>query len=460
MQPAIDTIKDTSRNIGRSATFKLFTISVLILILLIPAGMVKSLIQERDYRHQSVIDEISEKWGGPQIITGPVLTVPYLKHVKDKEGKTTTWIRHLHLLPDAVNIHSQITPHVRYRGIYKAILYNTTLSIEGKFPRIPLDDLSIAPENIQWKSAVISLGITDMRGITDRIKASFAGAPLSMEPGLETAEVIQSGVNANIVMDSRASAYPFQFSLNLNGSRELQFTPVGKETIVTVQSEWQDPSFGGAFLPAERSISEKGFSAKWKILHLNRNYPQHWNGEAHDLSGSTFGVSLFNPVDVYQKSTRTAKYALMFIVFTFLAFFISEIMNRLRVHPVQYLLIGLGIIVFYTLLLSISEHAGFGLAYLVSASCVIGMITGYTKAILKHRTVTAMVGGILTVLYAYLYIVLQLEDYALLMGSIGLFLVLAAVMFFTRKIDWYAAPQENFKPRSAKPTHATGNSTL
>ena len=157
---------------------------------------------------------------------------------------------------------------------------------------------------------------------------------------------------------------------------------------------------------------------------------------------STFGVKLFSPVDIYQKSIRTAKYALMFIVFTFLAFLLSEFMNRLRVHPVQYLLIGLAIIIFYTLLLSISEQINFGASYLISAGAVISLITGYAKAILKKRVVTLMVGGILAILYAYLYILLQLEDYALLMGSIGLFIVLSVIMYVTRKIDWYISPQE------------------
>jgi inner membrane protein len=188
-------------------------------------------------------------------------------------------------------------------------------------------------------------------------------------------------------------------------------------------------------LPVERTVTEQGFTAKWKVLHLNRNYPQYWKGRGHDLSQSTFGVRLFRPVDIYQKSMRTAKYALMFIVFTFMAFFISEVMNRLRVHPVQYLLIGLAMIVFYTLLLSISEH-------LISAGAVIGLFSGYAKAILKNRAVTVMVSGVLAILYAYLYILLQLEDYALLMGSVGLFGVLSAVMYLTRKIDWYAIQPE------------------
>ena len=277
-----------------------------------------------------------------------------------------------------------------------------------------------------------------------------------MEPGVETAEVIQSGVSAAIRLDSTRRPRPFKLVLNLNGSSRINFAPVGKVTSVKADSTWRDPSFGGAFLPTERTISEKGFSARWKVLHLNRNYPQYWKGGGCDLSPSLFGVTLFSPVDIYQKSMRTAKYALMFIVFTFLAFFFSEIMNRLRVHPVQYLLIGLAVILFYTLLLSISEHIRFGMAYLFSATAIIGLITGYAAAILKNRPITLMVGGILTILYAYLYILLQMEDYALLMGSIGLFAVLSGVMYLTRKVDWYAIQPERLKTANRKPLNAPG----
>ena len=448
---ATNHIKETTKKIGSSVTFKLITICALVLVLLIPASMVTSLIHERNNRKQGVIDEINAKWGRVQTIIGPVISIPYLKYIKDKDGTARSVTKYLHILPDTVGIKSRIIPEVRYRGIYEAVLYNTTLSIDGFFPRTPLEDLRIAPENIDWSGAFISLGITDMGGIKDRIDATFDGKRLSMEPGVETADVIKSGISADIQLDDNLKSYPFHFALNLNGSRQINFAPVGKETTVTARSSWNDPSFGGAFLPIEREVDEQGFSAKWKVLHLNRNYPQYWKGGGHDLSQSTFGVLLFSPVDIYQKSIRTAKYALMFIVFTFLAFLISEVMNRLRVHPVQYFLIGLAIIIFYILLLSISEQINFDVAYLISAGAVIGLITGYTKAIIKNRTVALMVGGILVILYTYLYILLQLEDYALLMGSIGLFAVLSITMYLTRKIDWYSIPQDVKKSNVAPP---------
>lgn len=251
---------------------------------------------------------------------------------------------YLHILPDTVRIESRITPQVRSRGIYEAVLYNTTLSIDGSFPRMSITGLRIPPENILWQNAFISLGISDMRGIKERIAAEFDSSALTMEPGIETADVIASGASAGIRLDDGANPHPFHFDLNLNGSQQINFIPVGKVTTVTATSKWPDPSFCGAFLPVERTITEQGFEAKWKILHLNRNYPQYWKGAGKDIGSSAFGVTLFKPVDIYQKTMRTAKYALMFIVFTFMAFFISEVMKKLKVHPLQYLLIGLAII--------------------------------------------------------------------------------------------------------------------
>jgi inner membrane protein len=442
MQIDTNTIKESTSKIGRSVTFKLIVIFILILALLIPASMVKSLIIEREARKQGVVNEISDKWGREQTVTGPIISIPYKEYFENEEGKKISVTKYWHLLPDTLDIKSHISPEVRHRGIYEAVLYNTSLIISGTFPAPQSEGMCLPSENMQWSEAFISLGITDMRGIRDNIGASFSEQEISMNPGTETNDVIDSGISAGIRFDDNVKAFAFRLSLNLNGSQEIRFTPVGKTTTVSVQSPWKDPSFSGAFLPIERTVTEKGFSAKWKVLHVNRNYPQSWKGDSQSLSCSTFGVNLFTPVDIYQKSMRTAKYALMFIVFTFMAFFISEVIKGLRVHPVQYLLIGLAIIVFYALLLSMSEHTGFGVAYLISATAVISLISSYARSILKNNVLTSMVAAILIVLYGCLYILLQLEDYALLMGSVGLFVVLALVMYMTRKIDWYSSIPE------------------
>lgn len=436
-------IKKVAGMIANSVSFKIITIFVLILLLLIPSSMIKSLIRERENRKQEVIKEISSKWGHEQTIVGPIISIPYRKYFEDKDGKKTFSILYMHFLPDNIDITGKIFPKIRYRAIYEAVLYNTQVVITGNFSYPQIDEMDIPKENIVWSGAYISFGISDMRGIKEQIEAKINNIAISMNPGIESNDVIASGVSAKIQIKERVESYSFKFALNLNGTHQISFVPVGKLTTVSMSSSWPDPSFDGAYLPVERSIRKDGFTAKWKVLHLNRDYPQYWKGNKHKVYDSSFGVKLFIPIDIYQKSMRTAKYAIMFIVFTFMAFFFSEVMNKMRVHPIQYLLIGLAITMFYTLLISISEHINFDTAYLISSLAVIILIAGYAKSVLKHIYLSIMVGCILAILYAYFYLLLQLENYALLLGSIGLFVVLSLVMFMTRKIDWYSIKFED-----------------
>ncbi len=426
---------------NNSVSFKIVTIVILILILLIPTPMIKSLIREREGRKKAVINEISSKWGHEQTITGPIISIPYRTNQIDSRGRKIAATSFIHILPDDIVIASDISPVPRHRGIYEVALYNAKLELTGNFSCPQIKGINIPPENILWSGASISIGITDMRGIKDQIMATFNDHSLSMSPGIESNDIICSGISSKISLDEMNKKYPFKFIINLNGCHKIDFIPVGKTTTVKMKSTWTNPSFCGAYMPLKYTIrekEEKGFNAEWKILHLNRDYPQTWTGGRYRLQKSAFGVNLYIPVDIYQKSMRTTKYALLFIVLTFTAFFISEVMNKLRVHPIQYLLIGLAIIVFYSLLISLSEHINFNIAYAVSSISIILLITGYAKSILKNTKLSAMVCSVLIALYSYMYILLQLKDYTLSMGSIGLFVMLSIVMYMTRKIDWYA----------------------
>ncbi len=423
-----------------SVTVKLLAIGFLILLLLIPTFMVQSLISEREHRKSEAVQEISEKWGGAQVITGLVLSIPYRQPYTKPDGSRGYTTRHAHFLPKSVEVEGRLEPHIRYRGIYKAVLYDAKLVLRGRFERPTFARLDISEQDVLWDRAFLALGIGDMRGIREAITVTLDSTPIAMNPGIETQEVLASGVSARLPADYiRGREIPFQFNLDLNGSNHIRFTPVGETTQVALASNWKSPSFDGAFLPIEREVNDKGFTAKWKVLHLNRNFPQAWIGPREKIENSAFGVRLFVAADVYQQSTRTAKYAVLFIVLTFTTFFFSEIINHKRLHPIQYLLIGFALIIFYSLLIALSEHIRFGLSYLIASAAVIGLITAYTHWALDSPRLTALVGGILVILYGYLYIILQLEDYALLMGSIGLFVVLASVMYVTRNIDWYAA---------------------
>jgi inner membrane protein len=221
------------------------------------------------------------------------------------------------------------------------------------------------------------------------------------------------------------------------------FVPLGKQTKVNLKSKWQNPSFTGAFLPDKRDVGVNGFNATWEVLHLNRPYPQIFKGQIEGIGDSSFGVNLIVPVDEYQKSMRSAKYAVIFITLTFLIFFFVQVINGVRIHPIQYLIVGLALCIFYTLLIALSEHIPFIYSYLISSISIIGLITLYAKSIFKDNKLTAIICLILTMLYLFIYSIIQMEDYALLMGSIGLFIVLATIMYLSRKINWYEIKSKN-----------------
>ena len=434
-----ETAGKTKTFIRTSATLKIIAIAFLVLVLQIPSAMISSVMHERESRRDSVVQEINGKWGWSQTITGPFFTVPFKEYYTDKNKEQKSRIRYFHFLPDQLNITGKITPHIRYRSLYEAVLYTTQLKVSGRFTVPGMEQLTISPENILWDKALLSIGISDMRGIQEQISVKWSGTTYAVTPGLQTTDIASAGVKTRIPLSPEAGTATFSLQLHLNGSEAIRFIPVAEETVVELASDWPSPSFNGAFLPARRSVNEKGFSASWKVLHLNRNFPQVWQGNQYKVNEAAFGLKLLITADIYQKSIRISKYALMFIVFTFAAFFFTEVINRKRVHPIQYLLIGLAVTLFYVLLLSISEHLNFDTAYLISAGAITCLVTGYSQGILRNKYFTLTIFTVLLILYAYLYIVLQLEDYALLMGALGLFAVLSTVMYITRKVDWYSA---------------------
>ncbi len=435
--------------IRSSIILKLLSVGFLILILLIPANMVESLIWERQSTRENAVMEVSSKWGLAQTISGPVLSVPYKQYSRDSENRLVETTEYAHFLPDSLRITGSIEPEMRSRGIYDVVVYNANLQLKGVFPRPSFTEWNIPNENIRWENAFVAIGISDMRGIRTNIMLDRNGEQVPFEPGIETNQVLGSGASARTPVDPTDSAatMAFTFDLDLNGSDMLYFTPVGRETVVDLRSEWADPSFDGAFLPEQREISAEGFSAKWRVLHLNRNYPQAWRAGSFDLHSSDMGVRLMVPVDQYHKSLRSAKYATMLISLTFLIFFFVEVLNRRRIHPVQYILVGLALCVFYALLVALSEHISFDLAYAIAAIAVIGLIIAYSVPMFKQRRLTLLLGGILVLLFGFIFTIIQLEDLALLMGSIGLFLVLAIVMYLSRKVDWYSIQSTNAETR-------------
>lgn len=408
---------------------KVIVVAVLVIIMLFPIRMVISLIEEREDSQKAVQNEISQKIGGVQRITGPVLVLPYLTE--------TNKIGYSYCLPDDFKVNGDINTEARKRTLYKSLVYQSNLNIKGSFSLPCLDKLNIKQEQIQWDDAFILLGIPYLQGIKNKIVFNLNGKDFDVQPGVNDNTIIGSGLTVNITIDPSISKFEFGFDLVLNGSEGLYITPVGKESKIHLKSPWETVSFSGDFLPGEKTIGKDGFDAKWEIFDYNRNYVQTWIGNNDLLKQSSLGVEFKYPVDQYQMTMRSVKYAIVFIMLTFVVFFLVELLSRKRIHPVQYLLVSCALVLFYTLLLAISEHLDFKLSYFISAFATVALITAYSKTMFKNIKQACMMGGFLSILYTYLYIILQLENMSLLFGAAGLFIALAIVMFALRNVDWY-----------------------
>lgn len=443
----------TSTFIERNAALiKGFFIGFLVLLLLIPTLMIDSLIGEREVRKGEAVREVSSKWANSQKLIGPILRIPYFEISKvekvttsgKKEIEQTKNLEYAYFLPNQLTINGEISPEKRSRGIYDVIVYGSKTTFNGNFSGISLEQFKTLPENILWKDASILFTLSDFRGIEEEVeltwngKKSFftSGATLPFNSG-ETA-FISSGISAPIeIIDEGKGMYSFSFVANLKGSESLNFVPIGKTTQVNLKSKWQSPSFIGTFLPDKRTITANGFSATWKVLHLNRDFPQQWTGVAsNSMNDASFGVNLITPNDSYQQSSRSIKYAILIIALTFMAFFFLEILNNKRVHPFNYILIGLALCIFYTLLISISEFLSFNLSYFLATIMTIGLVFLYSKSIFDNVRLAGLVSLVMLILYGFIFVIIQLEDTALLIGSIGLFLILAVTMYISRKINW------------------------
>ncbi len=419
-----------------SLLVKLASMGFIILLLLIPNAMIQDMIQERQSRQSEAIAEISRSWGGAQSVAGPVLTIPY-EEITIVEGKKSVAIWTAHFLPEDLNIEGEMVPEIRRRSIYDAVLFQSDLILSGSFKQPDFRLLNIDPKRVLWDQAKLSVGVSGMSGIKSILNLDWNGSTLRMDPGAACPQLISSGVSAPVAME--AEAYRFSIPVKLNGSGALQFQPVGKQTQVNLKSTWPSPGFSGGFLPDTRTITASGFDASWQILDLNRNYPQQWKSNDFKFDeGTAFGVQLVQPVDEYAKNTRSAKYAILVIGLTFLTYFFFEVLRHFHIHPFQYLLVGLAISVFFLLLLSLSEHIGFDLAYFSAAVATVGLITVYSASVLQIRRLAIQLALILSAIYGFIFVVLQLEDFALLVGSLGIFIALALVMYHSRKVNWYA----------------------
>jgi len=424
---------------------RLFSVGLLALLLQIPIAMIGGLVAERQERRQAAVTEVSSKWGNVQSIIGPALVVPYAYRWTEASASglqiTRTETRNAIFLPQQLRVRGSIDSELRHRGIFSVPVYKVGLTLEGEFTRPSFSELGLDPAAVAWERAQLAIGISDARAIQQETAVTWNGKSVSFLPGTGAFTDGGTGIHAVVGLADGVQRAKFSFPLSLNGSLGVYLTPFAQNTTVELQSNYGHPSFQGNWLPVERSVSDAAFQAKWSIPFLGRNYPQAWKAEVgmrKEIDGSRFGVELVNPVDHYRMAERSVKYAGLFILLTFATLWLIEVLAGVRVHPIQYLMLGGALCLFYLLELSLSEHLGFPLAYTVASIAVVGMVAGYSVVILHNITRALFIVAAVSLLYAYLYILLMNEDYALLIGSVGLFLILAAIMYATRRVDWYA----------------------
>ena len=425
------------KSVNLQLSLKVVVIGFIALILLIPKMMILELIRERENTAESVKHEVTEKWSNPQTVRGPMLTIPYIERTSDGK-ETREQLRECHFLPKTLKVKGELIPQKLNRSIYQTVVYESSLEIGGQFETPDFEKLKINPADVLWEKANLSLAISDLRGINEMAALSWNGNSFPFSPGMDNPLLGTTGISLPM-SNAGENSFPgsFQIRLKLKGSEGLQFAPLGETTEVFLQSSWNDPGFQGNFLPAERSVDANGFTAGWKVLNYNRNFPQEWKDDEFTVTDADFGVKLVTVADHYQKSSRSAKYGILIILFIFLSFFLNEILTKQRIHPFQYILVGFAILIFYLLLLSIAEQTGFNWAYLISSLAVTGMVLAYSRTFVKSWMNSFLLTSILTLSFGFIFVLLQLESLALLVGSIGLFVVLGLTMFFTRKINWY-----------------------
>jgi len=427
-----------------SVIVKIAVIAILILALLIPSSWVQSIIQEREGTQQDVMKDVSDKWSGSQMIQGPVLVIPYKKEIRsldaNKKEVVRSEIQTLYVLPQDLQIKANITTDTLHRGLFKGVVYNSKVMVHGNFSKLDLAKSNIDPASIQYDKARIVFSVSDLKGLKSNPIIQLKDQKLNVEPAFDAKSPFEKGLQASFTLP-KDEQLDFSFALDLKGSDELSFLHTGKTTDVEVTSNWSTPSFSGRYLPDTRNIDQKGFNAKWRMLYYNRPFPQQWVNQDTMLTKksseeATFGVKLRLPVDQYQKTTRTTKYSTLIILLTFVSLFFTELIRRQYIHVFNYILIGAAMIIYYTLLLSFSEQLGFNMAYLIASLATITLISIFIASLLKNKQMAFLFGFILTTFYGFTYILIQLEQLSLMIGSILLFIIISLLMYFSRKINW------------------------
>ena len=416
---------NTQKNNGAKLWLKLTIIFALSLLLLIPQAIIQNMVDERRGTEMVAGIEVCEKWGDSRTVRGPVLFIP---------GDTST--HNVYLLPEVLDINSQVSTKTLKRGIYDFSVYEAPVRLTGTFA-LPKELNAEQVSHLKTSRAKLLFSINDFKGFVDYPTLTYDGKQVELQAeGMKLGDddALSYPVEVSGIMGGGTAEFALEVSLK--GSSSIRFVPVGRTTTLHVGSDCTTPSFAGRYLPSDREVTDTGFTADWKVLALNRDFTQVLKNRSELADVGTMDVELKVPVEQYQKTTRTIKYAYLIILLTFAVVFLVENRRQTPIHPVQYALVGIALILFYTLLLAFSEHIGFGFAYLIASVMTVGLITAFIHGLTKHRTAALAVGGLLTVLYVFIYVIMQLESYALLVGSIGVFIILAVAMYASQKIKW------------------------
>lgn len=450
----IKNINEVTKTLG----FKIIIIVVLGLLLLIPMTFINSIVKDRIRYQNEAISSIIEPVGDSANIQGVVIAIPYLEKFIDSDTKEIGYTRkYIFYMPNEYNVTGDVEVTSLSRGIFKAPIFNSKLNITGRFDKYNAEIYNLDENNtiILYDEAMIILGIGN--------KKNLMKLPNILINQNEKLKYYEKNININLNMfnnkflytisrDSILNGFDFNITMDIQGGNSLIITPLASENTFKISSKWKDPSFTGGFLPTKREVNNNGFNAEWNIASFNTSFTKYWTSDENsnrlnnidntqyytsNQESNNVLISFLLLNDNYQKTSRSVKYAILFIFIPFFVLFLCEVLSKKRIHPVQYILIGIANAIFYLLLLAISEHINFNISYFISALMVTALTSIYIGYIIKSPKYTISMAIVEALIYIFLFGILQLTDYALLMGTLGLFAVIALAMYFTRNVDWY-----------------------
>lgn len=423
-------------------TGKVFIIGLISLFLMIPGAMVKGMMRERQTRSEEAKEAVQSMWSDKQTLVGPIIEIPYTEVQKPQHGVERKRTEYLYILPSQLEVQSTLTPELRRRGIFETVLYVAELELKGSFTPQELLPKTIPVDAVDWSKARVLVSVSDARGVKEaKLNHDKTTHPFQSHQRSHLGNGLEKVISCPISVGA-TEPVSFEIQMQLKGSEYFGLVPVGEHTIVEAKSSWHSPGFLGKFLPDQRDINDEGFSSSWTVSGLSRGLPPCWTGKSVALKQSELGLQLMMPVSAYAQSLRIVSYAFLFVCFTFGAMFCAERISGIAIHILQYAVTGGAIMLFYVLLLSLAEHLAFSLSYGIAATIILMMIVKYVSVIIRRKHLTLALVSMLVLLYGFFFVVLQCEDYALLMGSSGLVIIIATVMYLTRNLH-ETSPNQN-----------------